>query len=787
MKKKFAIVISLVLLLAMSTSLFVGCDEIFKKNDTRDATQIVATVNYEGQTASVYKYELISQFNNYAYVYTSYYGLTYQETADYLVKTLAQQKLLSLYAKNKVAELMGFESLPSDVTELLSNSEYNHAIEQVNDSLLSGLKSLVEDAIDEDSYNQATTTESKEENVADDAQTVYVRFDSNGGSDVDKQTLKVGQYVEEPTDPTKTDSTFYGWYSDKELTTKFDFDNTTVSATMTLYAKWADYLAPRTQMEAVEEEDDYDPDAELDASLIASKFFTDEYQATVYDEIKDEDFVENMTVDTGKTQEATLKEYISDSLANLKTNLKSNLYKDSVEECYQYYLDSQIDSILIEKLERLIGKSVTVTQEEVESEFDRVVAKNKDTFDNYEAGYESALTSSLSSTYYHLDTDKSYGFVINILLKLDQESTDTLTQMYTNNPANTKAVEIERNRMLSNLEVSVSNPYYYNPNIKDFDYEVDYGQDVDGNDIEIVDPMTDANNKYNNVAADGTLTKTPDATYQQDGGNDYSQLISFEKVDGEYQIVYNATEAPTMAYLLEKVPAFDKDGQKGIIHQIQDSFKQVTDAVEAGDLTKVQGVYWLRQVATEWLYLVGDDSGAVSSDSNNDGLGYLVTPEGKDSNYLEDFTTYARALIDNGSGSYCVGTLTDDDFKGALEDGTLVGNQKAYVVADSFISSGSTSSAYAGVFVLLASSKVWDEAFYGDTLSADGVLPTDYVVTIAKDSEDVKTIYDAIYDSLLAQKQADVYSLDVNQMGTQYYSNTVIFDKNYKSLWEDLD
>lgn len=66
-----------------------------------------------------------------------------------------------------------------------------------------------------------------------------------------------------------------------------------------------------------------------------------------------------------------------------------------------------------------------------------------------------------------------------------------------------------------------------------------------------------------------------------------------------------------MAYLLDKVPAFDKDGKVGIIHQIHNSLDQVKKAVEDRELTKAEGVYWFREVATTWLYLVGDDSGAV--------------------------------------------------------------------------------------------------------------------------------------------------------------------------------
>lgn len=46
MKKKLIVATAIVLLLAMSMTLLVGCDEIFKKNDKRDAQQVVASVTY---------------------------------------------------------------------------------------------------------------------------------------------------------------------------------------------------------------------------------------------------------------------------------------------------------------------------------------------------------------------------------------------------------------------------------------------------------------------------------------------------------------------------------------------------------------------------------------------------------------------------------------------------------------------------------------------------------------------------------------------------------------------
>ena len=105
MEKKLIIATAIVLVLAICTTLLVGCDEIFKKNEKRDALQVVATVTYNGQTDNVYKFELATTFNNYAYVYVNYYGMSYEAAANYLAQSLAQQRLLTLFAKEKVAEL----------------------------------------------------------------------------------------------------------------------------------------------------------------------------------------------------------------------------------------------------------------------------------------------------------------------------------------------------------------------------------------------------------------------------------------------------------------------------------------------------------------------------------------------------------------------------------------------------------------------------------------------------------------------------------------------------------
>lgn len=68
--------------------------------------------------------------------------------------------------------------------------------------------------------------------------TATVEFDSNGGTEVNSQVVKIDGHAEEPAAPTMTGYTFVGWYSNAGLTKAFDFDNTAITKDITLYAKW---------------------------------------------------------------------------------------------------------------------------------------------------------------------------------------------------------------------------------------------------------------------------------------------------------------------------------------------------------------------------------------------------------------------------------------------------------------------------------------------------------------------------------------------------------------------
>ena len=74
-----------------------------------------------------------------------------------------------------------------------------------------------------------------------DSPSLTLTFDSNGGSSVSSQTnFRWWQArSSKPTNPTRANSTFVGWFADENLTQDFTFSSTTyVSEDTTVYAKW---------------------------------------------------------------------------------------------------------------------------------------------------------------------------------------------------------------------------------------------------------------------------------------------------------------------------------------------------------------------------------------------------------------------------------------------------------------------------------------------------------------------------------------------------------------------
>jgi len=77
--------------------------------------------------------------------------------------------------------------------------------------------------------------------------TYTVNFEVNGGSLVPNQTVAHGEKVSKPTSaPTKAGYTFEGWYTSSTLDKLFDFNSSSITRNVTIYAKWVSIVSPPT-------------------------------------------------------------------------------------------------------------------------------------------------------------------------------------------------------------------------------------------------------------------------------------------------------------------------------------------------------------------------------------------------------------------------------------------------------------------------------------------------------------------------------------------------------------
>lgn len=67
--------------------------------------------------------------------------------------------------------------------------------------------------------------------------TYTVTFDTDGGTSIASQTVEEGECATQPSDPTKENYTFAGWYENAACTTEWSF-STPITSDTTIYAKW---------------------------------------------------------------------------------------------------------------------------------------------------------------------------------------------------------------------------------------------------------------------------------------------------------------------------------------------------------------------------------------------------------------------------------------------------------------------------------------------------------------------------------------------------------------------
>lgn len=276
-------------------------------------------------------------------------------------------------------------------------------------------------------------------------------------------------------------------------------------------------------------------------------------------------------------------DYIPKALNELKKQLSDN-YKS-----YEYYLDSAYETQLISKYKRVFETEFNPDDAAILNEYNKYVALNKEKFNiETESSYKSAISSSLSSTVYHPESEQGYGYVYNILFSFSDEQTAALKNFKASQP-DKELVKAYRNKLAEKIVVRKSNLEY------------------------------DADAVCDDCTAKQKETKDPNKYCTKETCNARPYEVDAEGNIKEYAVTDVIAEIKTE---LEAATSFEAK----------------------------------REVAAKYVYMVNDDTGMYNTSSENaitgNGNGYLITPEGKDSSYVDEFTDLGRQLVATGKGSY---------------------------------------------------------------------------------------------------------------------------------------
>lgn len=371
---------------------------------------------------------------------------------------------------------------------------------------------------------------------------------------------------------------------------------------------------------------------------------------------------------------------------------------------YDYYLNSAYETQLISKYKRELVKDFNPDDAAIKSEYDRYVSLNKEKFSiETEANYKAAISSSLTNTVYHPTSEHGYGYVFNILFKFSNDQSTELKNFTAGQPDKT-IVEKYRAQLANKIEVMKSNP--------------DYDPDEVCEECEKAQKDNKDPNKY--------------CTKEKCNARPY-------EVDSEGNIKkYN----------------------------VMDVINELTAKLDAATSFEAK-----REIAAQYVYMVNDDTGMYNTSSNNaitaGGNGYLITPKGKNSSFVAEFTTLGRALI-NG----------ESDIEGVAYDEL---KNKGYDINGKGLGAYGWCVTDYGIHFMFVSYIPYDTTVSG---VADDLIPLDYIVYYGRSDDENdknKTLRDVIVQDLKSKNTEARYQIAAQNAIAANKDNSI---SRNKKVWE---
>lgn len=233
------------------------------------------------------------------------YAGTLEKTFTILPKTINSAITLTAPVKNEVPqteittdEYTATVSWSPEVTDkFVYNTVYtatititpktNYTVKGIakNGYTVSGAETVTNEADSATITAVYAATGSKSSGGSGSTKRYTVSFNTNGGNKITSQTVAKDNSVKEPTAPIKENFEFAGWYTDKELTTKYDFTEK-VTKSFTLYAKWTEQKQENGGSEDVVNNNSGNENKESSNTIVLT---IDEHDALVYGTTKTND------------------------------------------------------------------------------------------------------------------------------------------------------------------------------------------------------------------------------------------------------------------------------------------------------------------------------------------------------------------------------------------------------------------------------------------------------------------------------------------------------------------
>lgn len=373
---------------------------------------------------------------------------------------------------------------------------------------------------------------------------------------------------------------------------------------------------------------------------------------------------------------------------------------------YDYYLNSAYETQLISKYKRELSKDFNPDDAAIQAEYERYISLNKEKFSiETEANYKTAISSSLTNTVYHPTSEHGYGYVFNILFKFSDEQSTELKNFTAGQP-----------------------------------------------DKELVKAFRDA-------LAKGIKVRKSKLNYDPEAVCDDCKAIQTESKDPNKYCTKTETECNARPYEVDENGDIKKYNVMDVIKELEEKLGNATSFEEK------------REIATQYVYMVNDDTGMYNTSSNNaitgNGNGYLITPKGKDSSFVAEFTTLGRALI-NG----------ESDIEGVAYDELT---NKGYDINGKGLGAYGWCVTDYGIHFMFVSYIPYDTTVSG---VADDLIPLDYIVYYGRsddDNDNDKKLRDVIVQDLKSKNTEARYQIAAQNAIAANKDNSI---SRNKKAWE---